>query len=70
VTGEMTAPNMTSISATDETMFTFTDLILFSDYQLNVMAYTRMGPGPVANLLVKTLPGGEPHKTPHYSCNS
>ena len=70
LTAEMTSSNMTNISATDDTTLTFTDLILFSDYQLSIMAHTRVGSGPGANLLVKTLPGGEPHKIPHYSCNS
>jgi len=70
LTAEMSNRNMANISATDDTAFTFTDLILFSDYQLNVVAYTRVGSGPGANLIVKTLPDGEPHMIPHYSCNS
>jgi len=65
LTAEMTNRNMTNISATDDTTFTFTDLMLFSGYQLNIMAFTRVGQGSVASLTVMTLPDGEPHNIYH-----
>jgi len=61
MTDEIDDQNMTNISGT-MLSFTFTNLMVSSNYQLNVTAYTIVGPGPAASLVLMTSPGGMLYK--------
>ena len=61
MTGDVTHQNMTNLSGT-ALSFTFTNLMVFSNYQLNVTAYTKVGPGPAASLMLMTSPDGKLYK--------
>ena len=44
----------TTILTTGETMLSFNDLRPFSSYMFNILASTRVGPGPVSGTIIGT----------------